>query len=180
MTLTIDLRTAPLADVRAVDLGAADRDPWADEAAIWARLGEVLDHIGAAHWDHPLEPAGNDGQAWSVLDHVGHLAAWFDEGVTAIVRVLDGAPWPTFDEVAGGDFDAFNASQRAGWAGDGPADVRTHLDESRARLVALARDLPGDVIRDDDAWGWVFGVLVEHNLEHLEVLERAAGRAPAE
>lgn len=102
--MTLDLRTAPLADVRALDLRAADRDPWADEAAIWARLGAVLDRIPVADWDRPVE-------------------------------------------------------------------------ESHARLVALARDLPLDVIRSDEAWSWVFLTLRGHALDHLEVLEQAAARA---
>ena len=175
--MTMDLRTAPLADVRAQDLRALGRDPWADEAAIWARLGDVLDQIPAADWDRPVAPSDGGGPPWSALDHVGHLAAWFDEGIAAIIRVLDGAAWPTDDDYAGGDFDAFNETQRATWAGDGAVEVRTHLDESRTRLVALARDLPLDVIRGDEAWGWIFGPLHEHALEHLEVLEQAAARA---
>ena len=32
---TTDLRTAPLADVRDVDLRATARDFWADEVALW-------------------------------------------------------------------------------------------------------------------------------------------------
>jgi len=175
--MTLDLRTAPLVDVRALDLRRADRDPWADEAAIWARLGAVLDRIPAAGWDRPVAPSDGGGQPWSALDHVGHLAAWTDEGIAAIVRVLDGAAWPADDDYAGGDFDAFNETQRATWAGEGVAEVRTHLDESHARLVALARDLPLDVIRSDEAWSWVFLTLHGHALDHLAVLERAAARA---
>ncbi len=45
--MTVGLRTAPVADVRAVDLRAADRDLWADEAAIRARLPVDLDRIPA-------------------------------------------------------------------------------------------------------------------------------------
>ena len=178
--MTMDLRTAPLADVRALDLRAADRDPWADEAAIWARLEAVLDRIPAADWDRPVAPSDGGGPPWSALDHVGHLAAWADEGIAAIARVLDGAAWPADDDFAGGNFDAFNETQRATWAGEGAVEVRTHLKESHARLVALARDLPLDVIRGDEAWGWVFGPLDEHALEHLEVLGQAAARAASE
>jgi hypothetical protein len=172
--MTVNLRTAPLADVRALDLRAADRDLWVDEAAIWARLAGVLDRIPAADWDHPVAPSDAGGPPWSALDHVGHLAAWSDEGIAAIVRVLDGAAWPVDDDFAGGDFDAFNESQRATWAGEGAAEVRAHLDESHARLLALARDLPVDVIRGDEAWSWVFMTLHGHALEHMEILERAA------
>jgi hypothetical protein len=178
--MTVDLRTAPLADVRALDLRADDRDPWADEEAIWARLGAVLDRIAAAGWDRQVAPSDGGGPPWSALDHVGHLAAWADEGVAAIVRVLDGAAWPADDDYAGGDFDAFNETQRAMWAGEGAAEVRTHLEESHGRLVALARDLPVDVIRGDEAWSWVFLTLHGHAIDHLEVLERAAAPAGSE
>ena len=37
-----DLRRATLADIRAVDLRAPDRDLWADEAALWDRLASRL------------------------------------------------------------------------------------------------------------------------------------------
>jgi hypothetical protein len=175
--MTLDLRTAPLADVRALDLRAADRDLWADEAAIWVRLGVVLDRIPVADWDRQVAPSDGGGTPWSALDHVGHLAAWADEGIAAIVRVLDGAAWPADDDYAGGDFDAFNETQRATWAGEGAVEVRTHLEESHARLVALARDLPLDVIRADEAWSWVFLTLHGHALDHLDVLGQAAARA---
>jgi hypothetical protein len=178
--MTVDLRTAPLADVRALDLRAADRDLWADEGAIWARLEAVLDRIPVADWDRQVAPSDGGGPPWSVLDHVGHLAAWADEGIAAIVRVLDGAAWPADDDYAGGDFDAFNETQRATWVGEGAVEVRTHLDESHARLVALARDLPFDVIRSDEAWSWVFLTLHGHALDHLEVLQQAAARAASE
>ena len=175
--MTLDLRTAPPADVRALDLRAVDRDLWADEAAIWARLGAVLDRIPVAALDRPMAPSDAGGSPWSALDHLGHLAAWADEGIAAIVRVLDGAAWPADDDYAGGDFDAFNETQRAMWAGEGGVEVRTHLEESHARLLALARALPVEVIRSDEAWTWVFLTLHGHVLDHLEVLEQAAARA---
>jgi len=177
--MTVGLRTAPLADVRALDLRAADRDLWADEASIWARLEGVLDRIGAADWDRQVAPSEAGGPPWSALDHAGHLAAWSDVGIAAIVRVLDGAAWPVDEDFADGDFDAFNETQRASWTGEGAAEVRTHLDESHARLHALARDLPVDVVRGDEAWSWVFMTLHGHALEHLDILERAARPAPA-
>lgn len=179
--MTIDLRTAPLAEVRGLDLRAGARDIWADEAAIWGRLVAALDGIPAADWNRPVAPSDGGGPPWSVLDHVGHLAAWSDEAIAGIIRVLDGAAWPADEDFAGGDFDAFNEVQRAAWvgAGEGVDDVRTHLAESHVRLVALARDLPDDVIRGDDGWGWTLGLLDEHTLDHLEVLEHAAaGAAP--
>lgn len=178
--MTVDLRSAPLADIKALDLRAAERDLWADEAALWARLGAVLDRIPSAGWDREVAPSDGGGPPWSALDHVAHLAAWSDEGITAIVRVLDGAAWPVDDDYAGGNFDAFNETQRASWAGEGAVEVRAHLEESHARLVALARDLPLDLVRTDDAWSWIFLTLHGHALDHLEILERvAAGPAPA-
>ncbi|HEX7399088.1 MAG TPA: DinB family protein [Candidatus Limnocylindrales bacterium] len=172
--MTVDLRTAPVAEVRALDLRAADRDLWADEASIWARLAGCLDRIAAADWDRQVAPSEAGGPPWSALDHAGHLAAWSDVGIAAIVRVLDGAAWPVDEDFADGDFDAFNETQRASWTGEGAAEVRTHLDESHARLLALARDLPVDVVRGDEAWSWVFMTLHGHALEHLDILERAA------
>ncbi len=177
--MTLDLGTTSLADVRALDYRAADRDPWSDEAAVWARLSGVLDRIPSADWDRPVAPSDGGGAPWSVRDHVGHLAAWSDEGIAAIERVLAGGAWPDDADFAGGDFDAFNEIQRAGWASDGAAVVRAHLDDAHGRLVALARSLPLEVIRSEEAWSWIFLTLHGHALDHLEILE-AATRAAGE
>ena len=45
----VDLRIAPLGDVRAIDFRAADRDLWADEAALWDRLRMTLAGLDDAH-----------------------------------------------------------------------------------------------------------------------------------
>jgi len=172
--MTLDLGTAPLAEVRALDLRAADRDLWADEAAVWTRLTDVLDRIPYARWGEPIAPSDGGGAPWSVRDHAGHLAAWSEEGSAAIGRVLAGAPWPRDEDFAGGDFDAFNETQRAGWARDDAAAVRAHLDDAHGRLVALAKTLPLEVIRGEEAWTWVFLTLHGHALDHLAVLESAA------
>jgi hypothetical protein len=172
--VTLDLRTAPLAEVRALDLRAADREPWVDEAALWARLCDLLDRIPLERWDLPIAPSEGGGPPWSVRDHVAHLAAWSEVGVAAIGRVRAGERWPRDDDFAGGNFDAFNEIQRESWAADDAAAVRAHLDGVHARLLAEARALPIEVVRSDEAWTWIFFTLHGHALDHCQILELAA------
>lgn len=175
--MTVELRTAPIADLAGVDFRAPDRDPWADEAAVWERLQATLDALPADAWDRVLSASEAGGPGWTARDHVAHLADWADEAVGDTTRVLDGAAWPRDEDFGAGDFDAFNESRRASWASDDPAEVREHLAESRARLLAIARTLPLDVVRSDEAWEWLFMTLHGHAVDHLAILDEAARSA---
>jgi hypothetical protein len=75
------------------------------------------------------------------------------------------------EDFAGGDFDAFNETQRASWAGRTPADVRAALVEHHARLLEVASRVPSDVLAGEDVFPWVFFVLHGHVIDHLGVIE---------
>ena len=76
-TIAPDLRRAPLADIRAVDLRAPDRDLWADEAALWDRLTIAWAGLDDAAWHLPgAAPSDAGGTDWSLAEHVGHIADW--------------------------------------------------------------------------------------------------------
>ena len=49
----IDLRRAPLAQLRAVDMRAPERDFWADEVALWDRLVSTWAGLDDAAWRIP-------------------------------------------------------------------------------------------------------------------------------
>ncbi len=170
--MTLDLHTASVSDLAGVDFRAPDRDPWADEATVWDRLQATLDALPPDAWDHVLSASAAGGPGWTARDHVAHLADWVDEAIGATSRVLDGAPWPRDED--SGDVDADNESRRRNWSGDDPAEVREHLAASRARLLAIARSLPNDVVRSDDAWEWIFMTLHGHTVDHLAILDEAA------
>jgi len=168
----VDLRRAPLSDVRAIDFRDPARDLWVDEAAIHDRLRAVIAGIDDAGWRLPgAAPSDAGGPDWSLLDHVGHLVHWQELDVTYVERVLDGGMWPSDEEFDGGDFDRYNERHRAMWAGISPAPIRSRLIESRATLLERATRLPPDVIRNDAAWGWIFMVLHGHVIDHLSILE---------
>ena len=75
--IAVDLRRAPLAALRDVDLRAPERDLWADEAALWDRLVASWAGLDDAAWHLPgAAPSDAGGPDWSLAEHVGHIAAW--------------------------------------------------------------------------------------------------------
>ena len=168
----LDLRRAPLADLRAVDFRAPSRDYWADEAALHDRLTAVWAGLDAAAWRLPgAAPSDAGGPDWSLLDHVGHLVDWWELSADYIAAALQGRPWPSAEDYGGGDFDTFNETRRDRFAAIPPATLRRRGAGAHERAVAVARQLPGETIRSDAAWGWVHQVLHGHALDHLTVLE---------
>jgi hypothetical protein len=168
----VDLRRAPLAVVRSVDLRADDRDFWADEQAMCDRLLAAYAGLDDAAWRLPgAAPSDAGGPDWSLLDHVAHLLAWQELAVDYIGRALAGGRWPTDDEFAGGDFDVFNERLRDPWAGLDSATLRERAEATRAGLLDLVHRLPIETIHSDEAWEWVYLVLHGHALDHLTVIE---------
>jgi hypothetical protein len=168
----LDLRRAPLAELRAVDFRSTTRDYWADEAALHDRLLASWAGLDDAAWRLPgAAPSDAGGPDWSLLDHVGHLVDWWDLAVDYIQGVMDGRPWPSDDDFDGGDFDTFNERRRTRFATMPPAELRARVTSSHASAVAIARQLPEDTIRSDAAWGWVHLVLHGHAIDHLNVIE---------
>jgi len=171
-TPAIDLRRAPLADLRAIDFRDPARDFWADEALLWQRLWSTWAGLDDAAWTAPgAAPSDAGGPDWSLLEHVAHIEDWQELDVEYVARVLDGGPWPADDEYSGGDFDRFNESRRERYADLDPAELRTRLASSHERVIELSKRLPLEVIRSDAAWGWVFNVLHGHVIDHLAVIE---------
>jgi hypothetical protein len=169
----VDLRRATLSDLRAIDFRAPSRDYWADEAAIHDRFLAVWAGLDDAAWRLPgAAPSDAGGPDWSLLDHVGHVVDWWELAAGYIAEVLEGAPWPAeHDYYEGGDFNALNERRRARFADVPPAELRARGAVAHERVLGVARQLPGETIRSDAAWGWVHQVLHGHELDHLTVLE---------
>lgn len=168
-----DLRRAGLADIRSIDFRSAQRNYWADEAAVNDRLAAVWAGLDDDAWRLPgAAPSDAGGPDWSLLDHVGHIVDWWEVATGYIGRVLEGGPWPTDVEFdPGGDFDRLNEARRALFADTEPADLRARAVDARDGVLAVARQLPVETIRGDAAWGWVQQVLHGHAIDHLTVLE---------
>ena len=169
----IDIRRGALSDLRAIDFRSPGRDYWADEAAVHDRFVAVWAGLDAAAWRlQGAAPSDAGGPDWSLLDHVGHVVDWWELASGYIADVVRGSAWPTDDDFyEGGDFNALNERRRGRFADVAPAELRARGRSAHDRVVAIARELPLDMIRSDAAWGWVHQVLHGHAIDHLTVLE---------
>jgi hypothetical protein len=173
MSATVDIRTAPIEAVVAIDFRAPGRDFFADEAASWARFEASTADLTEDGWTLPgLAPSAVGGPDWSLLDHVAHIGAWQEAGIAYIGTALGGDPWPVDADFSGGDLDTWNEVRRGEWADLAPSEVVERVRAGHARLVEVARRVPADVLlADDDVYPWVFWVLHGHQLDHLRIIE---------
>ena len=170
-TAVVDLRRAPLAAVRGVDFHAPDRDLWSDEAAAWDRLLASWAGLDDAAWHLPgLAPSDAGGPDWSLAEHIGHLADWFEIAIEYTGPAIVTGRWPTDDDY-GGDLDIWNEGRREPWASMSRDAILERLHAARPRLLDLARQVGAKRFRSDDAWGWMYMVLHGHYLDHLVVIE---------
>ena len=170
-TVVADLRRAPLADVRAIDYRAPDRDLWADEAALFDRLVASWAGLDEAAWHLPgCAPSDAGGPDWSLAEHIGHVADWQELAIDYVAVAKESGRWPSDDDYDGGDFDRYNERRRAPWTTMPPADIVCRLEHARPRLLAALGELDPATIRGHEAWGWVHMVLGGHYLDHLAVV----------
>lgn len=168
----VDLRRAPLGDLRGVDLRAPGRNLWADEVALWDRLEASWVGLDEAAWHLPgAAPSDAGGPDWSLAEHVGHIEDWQELAVEYTARASKTGQWPAYGDYDGGDFDRFNESRREPWASMARDAILARLTAARPRLLALATTLTPETIRGDAAWGWVYMTLHGHYLDHLAVIE---------
>lgn len=167
-----DLRRAPLAQLRGIDLRATSRDLWADEQALWDRFTACWAGLDDAAWRLPgAAPSDAGGPDWSLQDHVAHVAHWQELAVDYVAEALATGRWPSDEDYDGGDFDRYNERARTPWASLEPAAVRGRLVEAHGRLLEVAGRLELETIRSDEGWGWVYMTLHGHHLDHLGVIE---------
>ena len=167
----VDLRHAPLADVRAVDLRAPDRDLWADETALWDRLTVAWAGLDDAAWHlSGAAPSDAGGADWSLAEHVGHIADWQELAEVYTARAIETGEWPSDSDYDDGDFDTYNERRREPWASLPRDSILRRLDAARPRLLELAHRLTPDSIRAPGPWGWVYNTLHGHYLDHLAVI----------
>ena len=176
----VDLRLASLADLRSVDFHAADRDLWADEAALHDRLQAAIAGLDDAAWHLPgAAPSDAGGPDWSLAEHVGHIVDWQELAIDYVGVAITTGAWPSDDDYDGGDFDRYNERRRAPWTTMPAATIEARWANARPRLLELVRDLGPGRVREHAAWGWVHMVLGGHYLDHLAVLEPWAAQLRA-
>ena len=171
-TLSRDLRRAPLADLRALDLRVPERDLWTDEAALWDRLTASWAGLDEAAW-HLAGAAPSDagGPDWSLAEHVGHIAAWQELATGYIATAIATGRWPTDADFDDGDFDTFNERLREPWTSMARDEILARLAASRAAVLEVIQRLSPAAIREDIAWGWVYLTIHGHYLDHLGIIE---------
>ena len=167
-----DLRRAPLADLRAMDLRAPERDLWADEDALWNRFEAASAGLDDAAWRLPgAAPSDAGGPDWSLAEHVGHIADWQELAIDYTTQAMVTGRWPADDDFDNGDFDRFNEGRREPWASMSRDAILARLSAARPRLLALAQRFSGAELRADARWGWIHMTLGGHYLDHLAVIE---------
>jgi hypothetical protein len=164
----LDLATSPLADLVDFDFRAPGRDPVADALSLQARADAFLAAITDADWERPLSESAVPGApAWTLRDHVGHLADWNDEACAYIRPLVERTGgWPA-DDAYDGDYDTWNEGRRGRYAATSPDELRAWHAASAARLLALIRQLPPEVAASDGAWEWAWHNLGAHLVAHL-------------
>jgi hypothetical protein len=111
---------------------------------------------------------------WTVADHVGHLAAWFDEAAAAIGEHRPGEPWRPLPAEG---VDAWNAADVAGRRGTSPAALRAEFEAARERLIAVVQAMPDADWLDPEGFGWAYEDLHGHVRAHLAMIGPYAARA---
>ena len=168
----IDLRRAPLVELRAVDMRAPERDFWADEAALWDRLVSTWAGLDDAAWRIPgASTSDAGGPDWSLAEHIGHLAAWQGLAEVYTRNAIATGRWPSDEDYDGGDFDKFNERLREPWRSLSSDTIVARFAASRRGLLRQANRLTASAIRGDNEWGWVYLALHGHYLDHLTVIE---------
>ncbi len=168
----VDLRHASLADVRAVDLRAPDRDLWADESALFDRMTLTWAGLDDAAWHLPgAAPSDAGGPDWSLAEHVGHVVDWQELAIVYTAHALETGEWPADTDYDGGNFDSYNERRREPWTTMPRDEILDRLDAARPSLLSLAHRLTPDTIRTHDPWGWVYNTLHGHYLDHQAVVE---------
>jgi len=142
---------------------------WADEAAVTDLFREAVLAAPDAAWT-----AGEPTPGWTLADHVGHLAAWFDETATVITGHRPGDPWPLLPPEG---VDAWNAADIPRRRGRPPEQLRAEFEASRARLVTAVKAMPADDWLDPEAFGWAYEDLHGHVRAHLAMVGPYAARA---
>lgn len=144
------------------DLRPAIARFWADEAAVFAVFDELVRPLPAVAWQRPGATPG-----WSVADHVGHLARWFEEGAAALEEHGRTGRWA---ETPAEGLDAWNERQAAILRGT-PADaLLARFDAGRLRLRAAVAAMSDAEWRDPEGFSWAYEDLHGHVRAHLAMI----------
>ena len=152
----------------ASDLAAAKVRFWADEAAVSALLDAILDRLPARAWT-----AADVTPGWAIADHVGHLAAWFEEAAAAIDEHGRTGRWRALPPEG---IDGWNDSQVRRVRGMPVATLRERYRTGRDRLRRAVAEMTDDVWLDAEGFSWAYEDLHGHVRCHLAMIAPFAAR----
>src|SRR4029079_19429796 len=153
----------------ASNLTAAKAVFWVAEASVADLFRERVLALRDAAWR-----AAETTPGWTVADHVGHLAAWFEEAAGAIGEHRPGAPWRPLPREG---VDAWTATDAARRRGTPPETLRAAWEAGRDRLIGVVRAMPDDAWLDPEGLGWAYEDLHARVGAHLAMIGPYAARA---
>ncbi len=143
----------------ASDLAAAKERFWADEASVLAQFDSIVRDLPLDAWTSAEVTPG-----WTVADHVGHIAAWFDVAAAALEEHRRSGTWR---EVPHEGIDAWNDTQVRAARGASVAELLRRYDTGHARLRAAVREMSDAEWLDPDGFSWAYEDLHGHVRTHL-------------
>jgi len=138
-------------------LAAAVRRFWSEDSAVLGSFEAAMDAVPDAGWSR------RDGDAWSLADHVAHLAGWFVEGAIALERHAATGHWAGLPPEG---LDAFNDRQVRAARGTSPAMLRDAFIAGRDRLRTAIQAMRDDEWLDPEGFSWAYEDLHGHVRAH--------------
>jgi hypothetical protein len=93
---------------------------------------------------------------------ISHLVGWWDEAYAIVEDTLAGRERPRREY----DFDVFNAESLARFKSWSEADLLSHYEAMRQKLITLVSNLTDEQLKIKRVSGWLYGVVVDHAEEH--------------
>lgn len=143
----------------ASDLAAAKDRFWADEASVLAQFESMIRALPIDAWT-----AAEVTPGWTVADHVGHIAAWFNQAAEALEEHHRTGTWRA---VPAEGIDAWNDTQVRGTRGAPVAELLRRYEAGHGRLRAAAAAMSDAEWLDPDGFSWAYEDLHGHVRAHL-------------
>lgn len=143
----------------ASDLAAAKERFWADEASVLAQFDSMIRALPVDAWTTAEVTAG-----WTVADHIGHIAAWFDEAAEALEQHRSAGTWRA---VPAAGIDAWNEAQVRRARGTPVADLLRRFEAGHGRLRAAVAAMSDAEWLDPEGFSWAYEDLHGHVRTHL-------------
>jgi hypothetical protein len=154
---------------RAATLDADLERFWRDEAAIHGSWQALIGNVPEHAWT-----AGDVTPGWSLADHVGHLASWFDQAVGVLEEHRRTGRWT---ELPAEGIDAWNHVDVGLRRGTSVRELRALFEDGRARLLDAARAMTPEEWLDPEGFSWAYEDLHGHLRQHLAMVGPYVARA---